>query len=324
MTDERRKTRMTCNVWGKLVPHLRRVCTTFAVAIVLSNPRQADARNESGAEVLFQAGRDAMARGDLKEACLKFKESNDVAPAPGTVLNLGNCEELRGRIATAWEYFTRAMGMLEPEDPRHAVAEHRAKTLEKRVPRLIIELSPSAPSSSRVYRSGRALTARGQPTRVDPGEHVVTVESPGYARGTFALSIAEGEVRTIVVSPGKPLAASSTTPVLVEQSENPLPWVILGTGAVSVLGAGVLGGLSYARWMTVKERCNLDVEPHTCDTRGLEAQAQGKTMGIVALGLGVVAVASVVLYFTLPLDESTTITAGRFGNMSGVRVEGIF
>lgn len=310
-----------------LVPHLRRVCITCALTLVVwSSLLRAKTRNESGAEVLFQAGRDAMARGDLDEACLKFKESNDVAQAPGTVLNLGNCEELRGRIATAWEYFTQAMGMLEPEDPRYAVAEHRAKTLEKRVPRLVIELSPNAPSASRVYRSGKAVTALGQPTRVDPGDHVVTVESPGHSRGTFRLTVEEGDVRTLVVAPGESLVAlpPDSVPVVMEQSQNPLPWIILGTGAVSVVGAGVLGGLSYAHWTTVKDRCDLDVKPHTCDAQGLEAQSQGKTMGIVAAGLGVVAVASVLLYFTLPIEESTAITAGRFGDTSGVRIRGRF
>lgn len=314
---------------GRCTPVLRRTSTLLvtatALVVALLSPLEAHARNESGAEMLFQAGRDAMARGDLKEACLKFKESNDVAPAPGTVLNLGNCEEQRGRIATAWEYFTQAMGMLEQLDPRYTVAERRAQALEKRVPRLIIELAPSAPSASRVYRSGTAVTTLGQPVRLDPGEHTFTVEAPGYEDGEFQLTLEQGEVKTLVVSPGEHIAVPSQPVGIVrDQATDPLPWVLLGTGAVSLAGAGVLGGLTYMRWNTVKDHCDLNVEPHACDAEGLDAQAQGKTFGIVAASLGVVAVASAVLYFTLPTSSSTTVAAGQFGTFSGVEVSGTF
>ena len=312
---------------GNLALRPRRIGASLMLVSALVCSRHAAARNESGAEMLFQAGRDAMARGDLKEACLKFKESNDVAPAPGTVLNLGNCEEQRGRIATAWEYFTQAMGMLEQGDARYTVAERRAQALEKRVPRLIIELSASAPSATRVYRSGIAITTLGQPVRLDPGEHTIAVEAPGYTGDKFTVELANGEVETIVVSPGEHVAVPSQSPTRTanDQSPDPVPLVILGTGAVSLVGAGVLGGLTYVRWTTVKEHCNLNVDPHTCDSEGLDAQSQGKTMGIIAAGLGVVAVASAVLYFTLPLEASeTTVAAGQFGTFSGVRVSGSF
>jgi hypothetical protein len=313
--------------FGVVSAHVRHLCAAGAGLAVLLCTMVATARNESGAEMLFQAGRDAMARGDLKEACLKFKESHEVAPAPGTVLNLGNCEELRGRLATAWDYFTQAMGMLEQGDPRYTVAERRAQALEKRVPRIIIELSPSAPSASRVFRAGEAITTLGQPLRLDPGEHTITVEAPGYAGGAFSVTLAEGDVETVVVNPGEHIAiANRQNPAATNENETEaLPWVILGAGAVSLAGAGVLGTLSYVRWNTVQSHCDLTVTPHVCDADGIEAQSQGKTMGIVAAGLGVVAVTSVVLYFTLPLQESpATVTAGQFGTFTGVRVNGSF
>ncbi len=314
---------------GGPVARLMRACTSFVSAALFTIgslcPRHAQARNESGAEMLFQAGRDAMARGDLKEACLKFKESNDVAPAPGTVLNLGNCEEQRGRIATAWEYFTQAMGMLEPLDPRYTVAERRAQALEKLVPRLVLELSPTSPSATRVYRSGVAITTFGQPVRLDPGEHTITVEAPGYSSGEFSVTLLKGETKSIVVSPGEHIALPShPTPVVGEQSADPLPWVILGTGAVGLVGASVLGSLSYVRWNTVQKHCDLTVTPHACDAAGLDAQSEGKTMGVISAGLGLVAVASVVLYFTLPTPASTTVSAGHLGTFSGVQLSGEF
>jgi tetratricopeptide (TPR) repeat protein len=313
-------------LWGSLVAHVRRSSTTVLTRAILLQGQQGHARNESGAEILFQAGRDAMARGDLEQACQKFNESNDVGPAPGTVLNLGNCEEKRGRIATAWEYFTQAMGMLEPGDPRYAVAQRRAQALEKRVPRLLVELSPNAPSTTRAYRSGSAITAFGQPLRLDPGSHTITAEAGGYSGGKFTVTLAEREVEKLVVYPGKRLALPlSRTTTASDQNANLLPMVILGTGAISAIGAGVLGGLSYVRWTTVQKHCDLNADPHRCDDKGLNAQSQGKTMGILAASLGIVAVASAVLYLTLPSGESTTtIAAGQFEGFSGVSVSGDF
>src|SRR5262245_31877335 len=62
----------------------------------------------SAAEALFEEGRSALAAGDLDLACARFRESNRLDPAVGTVLNLADCEEKRGKLATAWTLFRRA------------------------------------------------------------------------------------------------------------------------------------------------------------------------------------------------------------------------
>src|SRR5690349_15059097 len=50
------------------------------------------------ADALFEAGRAAAKRGDFKEACEKFAESERLDPAPGTVFNLAECHNSLGEI----------------------------------------------------------------------------------------------------------------------------------------------------------------------------------------------------------------------------------
>src|SRR5690606_32565981 len=83
---------------------LRFSVVACAVACLALPATPVEAANTSAAEVLFQAGRAAMRRHAYDEACLKFKESNQIDQAPGTVMNLANCEEKRGNVATAWEH----------------------------------------------------------------------------------------------------------------------------------------------------------------------------------------------------------------------------
>ena len=65
------------------------------------------------AEKLFRDGKQFMQEGKLAEACEAFRKSQELESRSGTLLNLGDCEEKRGRIATAWELFvqSRALAM---------------------------------------------------------------------------------------------------------------------------------------------------------------------------------------------------------------------
>jgi hypothetical protein len=58
--------------------------------------------DDAAAEALFLDGRRLMDLGKIDEACAKFDASEKPSPALGTLMNLADCEEKRGRIATAW------------------------------------------------------------------------------------------------------------------------------------------------------------------------------------------------------------------------------
>ena len=314
----------------------------FALAGLMTSP--AHAANVSAAEVLFRAGREAMSRHDYDEACLKFKESNQVDRAPGTVMNLANCEQKRGNVASAWEYFTQAMELLDPSDRRYEVAKERAERLEASVPRLVVTLAPDAPSTSLVLRDGTPIGDElGLPARVDPGEHTISVEAPNHEPGHYQVQMLLGDVQRVEVRPGKAIA-----PVSVTAAPKPLPeppsaesadgrddeseeagtwrWVLAGTSVGTLIAGGVLGALSYREWSTVQSHCNLDVDPHACDQTGLSAQSRGRDFGIAAFalgGVGLLAGGAFILVAT-QADSELSVTAGALGDYNGLRVRAAF
>ena len=72
-----------------------------ACALGLAVPRVARAQNPAAAEALFEQARAAMAAGSYELACARFRDSDRLDPAIGTRFNLADCEEKRGRVATA-------------------------------------------------------------------------------------------------------------------------------------------------------------------------------------------------------------------------------
>src|SRR4051812_39657412 len=117
--------------------------TSFALAAVVAvlSLRAGAARaqdSSAAAEALFNDAREAMARKDFDVACRKFRESDRLDPALGTRINLANCEEQRGQLATAWALFRQVQEKLPPTDARAPIARDRIAKLDARVPHLII------------------------------------------------------------------------------------------------------------------------------------------------------------------------------------------
>src|SRR5690606_34052060 len=140
---------------------LRTHLTALALAGLLSSalptPCSAQTGNAAAAEALFDQARSAMEHEEYEEACTKFRESNRLDPAAGTLLNLGNCEELRGNLATAWELFRAVEAQLPPGDDCIPEARDRAAKLKPRLPRLPIDAGNPPPDGMEVKRDGVVL-----------------------------------------------------------------------------------------------------------------------------------------------------------------------
>src|SRR5262245_19310646 len=96
----------------------------------------------SEGEVLFREGRAAMQEKNYERACAKFAESQRKEPAPGTALNLGDCEEQRGHLIAATEAFTLAASTFSSPD-KQKYASGRAEAADRRTPRLTVRSSTS-------------------------------------------------------------------------------------------------------------------------------------------------------------------------------------
>lgn len=259
---------------------------------------------------------------DYDVACEKFRESQRLDPAAGTQFNLANCEEQRGKLATAWELYRAVIEQLRADDTRLATAKERLTNLEARLPKLTITLVPNAPKGTVVERDGVALGSAsfGVALPVDPGKHEVVVKAPDHAPKSFTLNITEKESKNLAVVPGARGATGESNQDGGSDTRT-LGYVFGGIGVAGLAIGTVTGIMAIGKKSTVDSHCDGD---RFCDAEGADAAASGRTLGTVttislvvgAAGLGAGA------YFLLssgPKSE-TGITASVAPGASSLRL----
>ena len=82
------------------------------------------------AEDMFQQGVELIGKGKWAEAAVKLEESNRLDRAAGTTVNLADCYEHMGKLASAWTLFVEAAAVVArrtPPDPRGETAKTRCR-----------------------------------------------------------------------------------------------------------------------------------------------------------------------------------------------------
>jgi hypothetical protein len=175
---------------------------------------------------LFQEGRDLMTRGRYTEACPKLAESQRLDPGGGTLLNLALCHEKEGRLATAWSEFAEALALAtrDRRTDRMEAAEAHARDLEKRLPRVVVDVPPSSRIDGLEIRCDGAVLrppAWGTAAPVDPGEHAIEATAPGRVPLRTVVRVdREGETRHVIL-PLLPLAPVSVGPAAPTDKPSP-------------------------------------------------------------------------------------------------------
>jgi hypothetical protein len=275
--------------------------------------------DEAMAQALFEQGRDAMRRGAYSEACPKFLESQRLDPSNGTLLNLVLCHEKLGKVASAWLGAQELVSRLPADDPRKQIAERRVAALSPRVPRLRIELAPTAPADTRLLLNGAEIqvSAAREPTPIDPGLHVLLVRAPGRDDRAIELTIDEGRIYESLVEPGAELRVERPPPAPVasapapQRTPNAVParrsspppsraepshpamwigWTATGVGVAALTASGVLLDRVLDRKAAVEENCPNKL----CrDSSGIDAAEEGKQLQVAAVATLVVGAAGV-------------------------------
>jgi hypothetical protein len=274
---------------------LRSTVTLVTLTMSLAGVRtaRADTHDPAAAEALFRDGRAAAQRGDWDTACPKLRESQRLDPAAGTLLNLADCEEHRGKVATAWQLFRQVVDSLPASDERNPIAAKRAAALEKRLPHMTVRLLGQAPAGVKVTRNDVELSeaSLGSALPVDPGSYTVTVSAPGRAPTTTAVTVAEGASSTVDVRAGASTEGAGGE-VTASSSTRTAGWIMGGIGVAGLVVGGVAGILTISRKGTVDDNCNAMTK--LCNSDGYDAAQSGKTLGLVtttglvvgALGIG--------------------------------------
>jgi hypothetical protein len=307
---------------------LRTTLTLVAVAVSAMGSRvaRADTHDPAAAEALFRDGRAAAQRGDWETACPKLRESQRLDPAAGTLLNLADCEEHRGKVATAWQLFRQVIDSLPANDERAPLASKRASALEKRLPHMTVQLAGPVPPGVKVTRNEVELSeaSLGSALPVDPGAYTVTVTAPGRATTTASVTVVEAETTSVEVRAGAPTEGSLGGEIKTSKSMRTAGWVMGGIGVAGLAVGGVAGILTLGKKSTVDDNCNADTK--FCNSTGYDAAQSGKTLGLITTtGLVVGAVGVGVGAYLLLSNGSgqahSAVTAGWVGGGTGVSLE---
>jgi hypothetical protein len=112
---------------------------------------RADDVESTAAQTLFDEAKKLMASGRYAEACPKLEASQRIEPALGTLLNLADCDEKRGQLASSWARFLEAAAQARAEGHPDAelVARDRAAQLAARLPKSVLQTPGAGPSNAR-------------------------------------------------------------------------------------------------------------------------------------------------------------------------------
>ncbi len=303
--------------------------------------------NSVAAQALFDEARRLMASGKYDEACPKLVESERLDAGAGTLLNLADCHQHQGRIATAWSEFLEAAAVSRSngETAREQAARQLAAALTSRLSYITIDVAAGQIPGFQMTRDGAIVGEAqwGTPIPADPGDHLVAASAPGRRSWRANVTVRPGDATTAEIAvpllgpepASSPVVASATTVAPVDVAAvSTAPASGLGTqrtlalvaGGVGVVGVGlgtVFGFISKAKHDDAEHHC---VGSVCHDQQGVDLKSQAITAGnvaTVAFIVGGVALAGgAVLWFTahsngesqaqVGLGLGTLHVAGRF------------
>lgn len=290
----------------------RRVLMTvmcFALALCSQVARADDA--VVAAESLFREGRALANKGRFEEACDRFARSQQLDPAVGTLLNLGECYEQVDKRAAAWVAYRQAeaLAVTRKDESRAALARTSAARIEPRLALLRIARPRSWPPGLTVARNGFHVdpVALDAPLHVDPGPQSIDVSAPLHQPWKRVVALREGEEGTVQIPDLEPVAP--TTPAHVpDPGGSPRRTVAIGLeiGGGAALATGlVFGALAFARWSSVTEVCPGGTCPSESARSRTASDADAarafSTVSSIATAVGAVGlVTGVVLHVTAP------------------------
>jgi len=172
--------------------------------VLASGVARADGGDPVAARAQLRQGYALKQQGKCKEAVPFLQESARLDRQPKTLLNLGDCEQSLGQLAAAQAHFVEARDLARHQgnDALKTVGEKRLQDVEKRMPKLAIELGKDAPPNTVVTRDGVEVgsVSLRTPLPIDVGRHVVVARGGGFER-QFEVTLAEGETKNLEITP---------------------------------------------------------------------------------------------------------------------------
>lgn len=291
-------------------------------ACVLLVPATASAADTTKADQFFNEGRELLEKGRFAEACEKFRQSEELSPAIGTLINLGYCYEQIARFRSAMDAYAEAemLAKQAKDDKREKFARDRFAAVEPKALKLIVRVA-DAPSAGIEVKRNNVVVPQAQwgvPVAVDPEDFVITASAPGRAgwRGVL-VGRGEGAVITVII----PSLEEAHETGGARASTRGGVFETLGTKRVIAVGLGGVAlatiGAGSALALGAKSRYDdslLHCDGAGCDERGVAEQQNAVAQGNVAtvlLAAGVACIGGGVYLWLTGGDEGAAKAASR-------------
>ncbi len=313
--------------------------TTLVVALLATRAAAAEPSHadQVAADALFTSAKQAMDRGDYATACPKLVESQRLDPAPGTLLNLAECDAHLGHLRAALAAFEQARGQLAAGDFRIGFAESRIAALRARIARLTVRFEPlpAGAAAPPIVCDGADARA-GMPLAMDPGMHVCTSRVEGQPDIRAEVTLHDGEERTIVLrAPSSVATHAAASTAISPDGSPPSPdagraqrtWgvVVGGLGAAGLAFGGVMALVAKGTYDGAAMRCAGG--PTACPPSAIDDGATAHHQAAIATwaiaGGAALLATGVALYVTAP--RSAVVVAPRAGSgYGGLELKGSF
>lgn len=279
---------------------------TFSVGVASAQ----SSTKAAGAETLYEQARGLMKQGDFERACPKFKQSYELDPGGGTLLNLAECYEKQGKFASAWSTFKEAL-VIAQRDGRSERVDYAKKHLavvEPQLSKITIEVASEANEPGlTVTLDGTPLGAAawGVGMPVDPGTHHVAASAPNKTSYEQSVEINSGST-TLKIPKLADATGAVAGPRAVDTDTEKKPvtdeptagngrrtagFVLGGVGIVALGVGGYFGLRAFSKWSDRQDNCvggcNSAAKSAGDDAKSAATVANiGIGVGVVAIGIG--------------------------------------
>ncbi len=293
------------------------LCAWLGLGLVAAAAGAQSSTLGAGAEALYEEARGLTKQGHFEQACPKFKQSYELDPAGGTLLNLAECYEKQGEFASAWSTYKQALVAAQRDGRSERVdrAKKRLLVLEGKLPKITIEVAKEADQPGLIVTFdgtplGAAAWGVGMP--VDPGTHRVTASAPNKIQFERRVEIESGwttlEIPKLADAAGT-ASGRAAAPRLLDTDTEKKPvsdaaptghrgdgrrtagFVIGGVGVVALGVGGYFGLRAFSKWSDREDNCrsgcNLSAKSAGDDAKSAAVASNlGIGLGLVALGVG--------------------------------------
>jgi outer membrane receptor protein involved in Fe transport len=143
------------------------------------------------ADVAFELGNEAYAKGNYNEALSSYFTSYRLVPNRNVLFNIARCYEAQNRFNEAYRYYNDLLSEGITDDDSAEVK----RSLERLRPKVALVRVATSPEGAEVYIDRTDLGSRGrspQTLALSPGRHKVMVKKEGYRSAEATVQLSRG------------------------------------------------------------------------------------------------------------------------------------